>query len=388
MKESAFKKSLIHIGLFIITLATTTLAGAEYRTGKAFLVNLEWGDWSSGLPYALSFLAFLTVHEFGHYFTAVYYKVKTTLPYFIPLYIPIFFANIGTMGAVIRLKSIPKSTRQFFDIGIAGPLAGFVISLGLLIYGFLNLPNLEEYVLNIHPEYLDDFGGIPSQEELEAYLSKNQGGALIIGSSLLFELLQVILPIDAAQLPPHFELMHYPYLFVGYITLFFTALNLLPIGQLDGGHVIYGMFGRKNAALISKVAVVILILVGGTGIPDLKSAGTEVIISNAIYLIFITFLFSKILGRERPVWLLGVIISVLIAQITAKWIFPELSGNLLWLLYSFISVQFIGLEHPPAALEHRVNRPRQILGWVAILIFILCFSPNPVDVIGLEGGGS
>jgi membrane-associated protease RseP (regulator of RpoE activity) len=106
----------------------------------------SWNDFYSGLPYAICFLTILTAHEFGHYFTAVYYKVRTTLPYFIPLPpIPLMF---GTLGALIRIKQPVKSTQQHFDIGIAGPLAGFVFAMGFLWYGFTHLPP-PEYIFEV-----------------------------------------------------------------------------------------------------------------------------------------------------------------------------------------------------------------------------------------------
>ncbi|MEO0898193.1 MAG: site-2 protease family protein [Bacteroidota bacterium] len=388
MKDNALKTALIHMGLFLLTFLTTTLAGAEYRTGKGFLYNLEWADMPQGFPYALSFLAFLTVHEFGHYFTAVYYRVKTSLPYYIPFFIPGLLANIGTMGAVIRLKSIPKTTREFFDIGVAGPLAGFVVSFCLLAYGFMTLPNLQAYVVDIHPEYIEQFGGVPSEEQLVGFFEKRYaetdsiGGAMIVGSSLLFEWMKNTLPSDAAQVPPPYEIMHYPFLFVGFITLFFTALNLLPIGQLDGGHVTYGLFGRKGHSIISRLTVFALLFIGGTGFPDLKSAEIPDLIQNGVYLIFLTFVMSKLVRKDQPIFLLGLILGTLIAQIAIKWLVPTINGNFLWLLYSFMAVQFIGLDHPPAEREHKLSLSRQIMGWVAIVIFILCFTPVPVDIIG------
>ena len=399
MREKTFRKYTIHVVLFLLTLVTTTIAGAEHITGKFFA---GWGmispagllqkeDWIRGLPYALSFLAFLSFHEFGHYFTSVYHKVKCTLPFYIPIYIPIPGAiNIGSFGAVIRLKERPTSTKKYFDIGIAGPLAGFVISLGLLIYGFLNLPPLESYILQIHPEYLKEFGGVPSSSTMEASLLAEGNVSYAIGTSLLFELLKNIVPVDPAQIPPHFELMHYPYLFVGYLTLFFTALNLLPIGQLDGGHVVYGMFGPRISGLVSRLAVVVLLFLGGTGAIDFQGTPGPLNLSGlafmvfkvSIYFLFIAFILKRVLPI-RSSWELYLFTLALISlQILLKWIFPSLHMNLIWLFYAFLVVRFIGVDHPPALVEKPVNLPRKILGWFAILIFILCFSPEPLRVIG------
>ena len=142
-----------HLILFIITLVCTTLAGAEWRYGRLWALDgLSWKMFFGGLAYSLPLLTFLTFHEFGHYITARLNKVKASLPYYIPLWLPIGL-SIGTMGAVIRLKEKLKSRQQFFDIGIAGPLAGFVIALGILYYGFTHLPDHHSLIFDIHPEY-------------------------------------------------------------------------------------------------------------------------------------------------------------------------------------------------------------------------------------------
>ncbi len=133
------KSTLLHVSLFLVTFITTTLAGAEWATGKTVdMEGFSWADFASGLPYSISFLFILTVHEFGHYFTAVYYRVRTTLPYYIPL--PPFYYLFGTMGAVIRIKDRISSKQQHFDIGIAGPLAGFGAAFVILWYAFTHLP--------------------------------------------------------------------------------------------------------------------------------------------------------------------------------------------------------------------------------------------------------
>jgi hypothetical protein len=159
--KSNLKSYLIHSVLFIVTFITTTLAGAEWAYSKSiFGVNevfnsaYSWQDFYNGLPYSICFLTILTAHEFGHYFTAIYYRVKTTLPYYIPL--PPIGLMFGTLGALIRIKSPIRSTQQNFDIGIAGPLAGFVVSIGFLLYGFTHLPP-PEYIFQFHPEY-EQFG--------------------------------------------------------------------------------------------------------------------------------------------------------------------------------------------------------------------------------------
>jgi len=373
---------LIHGGLFLLAWVTTMLSGAELITGHSWLGDLSGAEFWRGWPYSLSFLAFLTFHEFGHYFTAVYYRVRTTLPFYIPVYIPFMGLNIGSLGAVIMLKQMPDSTRKYFDIGIAGPLAGFVVSLLLLTYGFTHLPPLEEKVFAIHPDYVEYFGEVPTEERMEAWLDEQDLQSIAIGSSLLFEAFEATLPSDPSQVPPAYELMHYPFLFVGFITLFFTALNLLPIGQLDGGHVIYGMFGRKTAGVVARVATVGLLLLGGTGLVGLKDLDEYDLLSMGVYLMFVIYAFTHILGRNRwqPVAIAAG--SLFVVQMLLKWGFPAIETNPLWLLYTFLVIRVIKLDHPQAFFEHRVNRPRQILGWLAIAIFVLCFTPQPLRIIG------
>lgn len=406
----SLKIYVLHFSLFSLTVLTTLMVGTELITPKILVesgqaisrmwfgewyglppaLSLSWSDLRSGIPYSVSFLAFLTFHEFGHYFTSVYHRVKCSLPYYIPMYLPLGVLNIGSLGAVIRLRQIPESTRKFFDIGVAGPIAGFVVSCYLLIHGFSHLPPLEPYLTHINPDYEYLFGGVPSEAEITTYIEEEGGAAYYVGTSLLFELLKQWVPEDPAQVPNHFELIHYPHLFVGYITLFFTALNLLPIGQLDGGHVIYGMFGRKISGIIGRVAVLALIFIGGTGIADLNFSqyvgDTESLLSyiggQCIYALFIWY----VLARAFPYTVWHKIISgtllILLTQGVVKYIFPEIQANFIWLLYTFLVVRGIGIDHPPARFEQRVNFPRQLLGWLAILIFILCFSPNPVKIVG------
>lgn len=392
---------LLHIGLFLLTVLTTLMVGAELVSAKIWFAwlfipeeaqhlleetQLSCKDIWQGIPYSFSFLAFLTFHEFGHYFTSVYHRVKCTLPYYIPIFIPISLLNIGSFGAVIRLKEIPDSTRKYFDIGIAGPLAGFVISVAVLVYGFATLPDINEYILNIHDEYCLSFDfdtpRAPTDAEMVAYIEAEEGRqTYYIGTSILFELLKNIVVEDPMQIPNRFEIMHYPLLFAGYITLFFTALNLLPIGQLDGGHIVYGMFGRKVSGYVSRISVVALLFIGGTGLVELGGI-KENLLSLAFYLLFVYYVCKRLFPKIEIAQLITLILSIFSIQLLIKWNFPQIEPNAIWLIYAFLVIRVIGIDHPPAIQEHRVNRPRQILGWLAILIFILCFSPNPIGMAG------
>ena len=156
MEENNSRKTLIiHIVLFVVTVVATTFAGAEWMFGKSMIYGdelLSSSEILAGLYFSIPFLGILTVHEFGHYFTAKYYKVKVSLPFYIPLWLGFVpMPSIGTMGAFIRIKGLIQSRKEFFDIGIAGPLAGFVVALFVLTYGFTNLPDAD-YIFEIHPE--------------------------------------------------------------------------------------------------------------------------------------------------------------------------------------------------------------------------------------------
>ena len=264
----------LHIGLFLVTVFTTLMAGAELRTANAFF----WGDLTfaslgEGWLFSLAFLSFLTVHEFGHFFAARFHNVRTSLPYYIPIFIPIGILNIGSFGAVIRIREMPPSRRKYFDIGVAGPLAGFVISILLLVIGFLTLPESPwtGYLGELHPEMMR----LDHIWTLDEAVEASRGFPVIsAGSNIIYDGLASWLA-EPSLLPPGHEVMHYPLLFVGYLTLFFTALNLLPIGQLDGGHVVYGLFGKQIHSWVSRLAVLALIFFGGTGLMELPEYKVE-----------------------------------------------------------------------------------------------------------------
>lgn len=306
------KSVLIHISLFVITFLTTIIAGMEWTTGK--MGPYEVNEMMRGLPYALSILFVLTVHEFGHYFAALYHKVKATLPYFIPFPpIPGFF-NFGTMGAVIKTKSVIPNNRAMFDIGVAGPIAGFLASTALLVYGFSNLPPVD-YILQIHPDYFSPEYGKDAMH-------------LEFGTTLLFEIVKYLFANPDSFIPPMSEIYHYPYLCVGWFGLFITAMNLIPVGQLDGGHIIYSMFGGKIHEAVASISMLLLAFIGVSG-------------------------FIGTLGIE-----LGF-----------GW-----SG---WLFWAFILYFVIKVKHPPVPFFEKLSTGRMIIGFFAILIFILSFSLSP-----------
>ncbi len=284
---------LINLGLLIATFLTTTLSGAMLVGYDPFT---GVGNLLTGLPYALSVLAILGAHEMGHYLYAVRYKIYATLPYFIPFFLPGF--SFGTFGAFIKIKSPIPNKKALFDVGIAGPIAGFVVSLVLIVFGMLNLGGPMEvraYVEAIHP------------------WSENGSGALTLGGSLLFDFLR---QVTGTEYLPMYEVYHFPMIFAGWIGLLVTALNLMPIGQLDGGHISYALFG-KNARYIAIAAFIMLALLN-------------------FY-----------------------------------------STN--WLLWTILILFVIRLQHPPTMNDSIVlDKNRRVLGWFSYLIFITCFSPMPI----------
>lgn len=304
---------LLHIALFLATLLTTTLAGVQWINENPF----ELSNFAHGLPYSISLLAILTAHEFGHFFAARYYNVNTTLPFFIP--IPPFLLNpFGTMGAVIRIRSQMYSKRALFDIGIAGPIAGLVVTLAVLVLGLATLPP-KEYLYSIHPQYR----GLPSIP----------AEGLTFGTSIFFWLVAK-LGSGIGFFPPMNEVYHYPFLCVAWFGLFVTALNLIPVGQLDGGHILYALVDRKQG-IVARIFWGILIAIG------LAS-------------------FLPFFGAHIQLGTVG------------------------WLLWAIILFFIIKLDHPEIPDVTPLDPNRRLLGWASLVIFVLTFPPIPF----LEIGGS
>jgi len=250
----------INIALFILTLLSVLFAGATYSYQgeipadlfgqiKIYLLNL-WVGW----PFAVSLLGILLAHEFGHYFAGRYHKTAVSLPYFIP-----FPASLlGTMGAFINMKERPRNKRILLDIGIAGPLAGMVVAIPVLLYG------LSRSTLSI-------ITAVP--------------GSFVEGNSLLYLLAKFVVFGKLLPAPPNLSglplLLHWiSYFFVGkplpvgsldvmidqvawagWAGILVTSLNLIPAGQLDGGHVLYALFDKR----VNRVLPIILIALLGLG---------------------------------------------------------------------------------------------------------------------------
>ncbi len=378
-----FKEYGIPLILFVLTLSSVIYTGATH--GNFFMMDhinrhdIAEGEFSfavlfQGAYYGIPFILILGIHEFGHYFMAKYYKLKTSLPYFIPM--P--FMLIGTMGAVIRLKSKNQTKKQFFDVGIAGPMAGFVAALVFLIYGFVTIPP-QENITKIHPEYqtaIDQFGIENYQDHV--YQEKEEGLMIGIGGNLLFTFLGDALVSDSKDIPGTFEVMHYPFIFAGYLALFFTALNLLPIGQLDGGHILYGLVGHKLHSIISPIVFGCFLFYAGLGLDYIsihEVPTDELMINSALYVFFMFILFKNIVPTNLNAVLLAT--GMFTLQFMLNFAFPNLEGYSGWFFFIFLLSKVLGVFHPKALIEEEISTNRKILGWISLLIFALCFSPEP-----------
>lgn len=288
--------------LFLLTVLTTSTTGALFLGKTTFN---SWEDFAVGFSYSFAIMTILLAHEMGHYVTARIYKMRVTLPYFIPLFLPAF--HPGTMGAFIRMRSSVPNKKALFDIGIAGPLAGLTASIIFLIAGFNILPDengIWEYISQIHP--LDEPGGVN----------------LILGGNILFDYMKDY--FNAGHLPMN-EIYHFPYIFAGWIGLLVTALNLMPIGQLDGGHITYSLFGDK-ARLIAMMSFILLIVLN-------------------VYLI-------------------------------------SSFNSYAWILWPVLIFFFIKFRHPPTKDNSiELDFKRKVLGWLAYIIFCICFSPIPFHIL-------
>lgn len=223
-------RPFLAVGLLVATLFTTTIIGAEIAGVTPETLKADPGVILQGLPYAFALMTILGVHEMGHYLVARRYKLQVTLPYFIP--IPFF---LGTLGAFIQMRSLSPNRKALFDVAIAGPIAGFVVSLPLLIWGLVN----STIVPIPEKSWLLNFNALnPSFSLLLTLLSK-----LALGSKLTATSAINLHPVAVA----------------GYIGLIITALNLMPVGQLDGGRIVHAIFGQRQAATIGQIARLLLL---------------------------------------------------------------------------------------------------------------------------------
>jgi membrane-associated protease RseP (regulator of RpoE activity) len=212
-----------YVALFLLTLVTTTLVGIDHYA--SFLsgfrsIDLPFSLWElvvRGLWYSLSILAILGAHEFGHYYACRYYGVDASLPYFLP--VP--FVLTGTLGAFIRIRQQIPTKRALFDIGIAGPIAGFVVLVPVLMIGM----------------YLSQVIQVPTDFK---------GPVYELGEPLLFK---AIAWLTFGPVPEGYTVNMHPVAFAAWFGMLATTLNLFPIGQTDGGHVSYAVLGRFSTIL-------------------------------------------------------------------------------------------------------------------------------------------
>jgi membrane-associated protease RseP (regulator of RpoE activity) len=275
------KISPLHILLFVLTFLSTMVAGALQ---KGINPLVETGRIMEGLPFSISLMLVLLSHELAHFFTSRAHRTDATLPYFIPAPFTIY----GTFGAFIKMRSPIVTRKALVDIGASGPIVGFVVSVAASMIGLA------------HSEVV----------ALEA-----RGDVLSLGDSLMFMFLAKV----ALGIPPegHDILLH-PVAFAGWIGLFVTSLNLIPIGQLDGGHIAYALFGGAHSGL-SKALVALLGVMG---------------------LLF---------------W----------------------GGWAVWAVLMLV----LGLRHPPVMYwEPVLDARRRFVGWLSLVIFLVTFIPNPITV--------
>ncbi len=212
--------------LFLLTLLTTTAAGA-WQAGVNPFEGISY--FLKGTPFSLTLMSILLAHEMGHYFTSKRHKVLVTLPYFIPA--P---SLIGTFGAVIKIKSPMQNKKALLDVGVAGPLIGIIITVPVLIIGL----SLSEIKVMEEPQ------------------------GMLLGESLLFSLLA---KVTIGDLPEHHHIILHPMAFAGWIGLLVTSLNLIPAGQLDGGHIAYALLGDQWYRRICIFTLLVLIIFGFLG---------------------------------------------------------------------------------------------------------------------------
>ncbi len=299
----------LHALLFLLTLVTTTVVGSglarSFAQGQPFdfEADLEgysrlWQDPShfltglmNGLPFSLTLLAILMAHEMGHYLAARYYGVDATLPFFIPA--PTL---IGTLGAFIRIRSAILSKKILFDIGIAGPLAGFVALLAPMIVGV----SLSKIVPGIGAH-----------------------GELVFGTPLVLRMFEwLIFPHT-----PVADIYLHPVARAAWVGLLATALNLLPIGQLDGGHILYSFLGER----------------------------------------------TKILSR--------VFVATLAALGAFQLFTSDYHMGYMWMLWALVLL-LIGMRHPTIIDPGKLSSTRRWLGLAALIIFILSFTLAPIRAVG------
>jgi membrane-associated protease RseP (regulator of RpoE activity) len=313
--------------LFALTAATTTLAGAAYS-------GAGLSQWWRGLPFSVPLLAILLTHELGHYLAARRHGVDVSPPYFIPL--PPML-GIGTLGAVIRIREPIASRNALMQIGAAGPLSGFVVALGVLIVG-----------IHLSP--------------VETLAPANASGLLTEGNSVLYAGLKFL--VHGEFLPgANRDLMMHPMAFAGWIGLFITMINLIPVGQLDGGHVAFAWAGDRYRRSSGRVHA-LLPLFG-------------LVVFTWVFLDELAVLRDRALAMALEgggtvgavAWDEALTTGFGAAMPWFMWPF------LLWLLQRLSG----GDAHPPVG-EDLLTPASRRAAWAVALLFLLIFMPVPMRV--------
>ncbi len=303
----------INLALIVVTLFSILFTGA---TLECQCLPKTVPEWLTGLPMMLAMLGILLAHEFGHYFAARYHKVAVTLPYFIPL--PLI-SPVGTLGAFIQLRSPFKTKKQLFDIGVAGPLAGLLVALPLVLWGVANAA--VKQIDRSEPAVLEGNSIFYLAIKYWAH------GELLPSFSAYSDLpfIQEFLRLLAGIIPPGGGVdiwlqgaPTYSVAFAAWFGLFVTAMNLLPVGQLDGGHIVYCLLG------------------------------------------------------DRARWLGTVLVGAMLLAGILWW--PG------WVLWAVLVFFVIGPGHPPPLNDLvPLGLPRKIIAYITIFIFIIMFMPNPLQ---------
>lgn len=323
----------LHFVLFIITILTCTAAG--------FLL---FGDPSLGpggaliraLTFPAALLSILLAHEMGHYLVARRSGIDCSLPYFIPA--PV---GVGTFGAFIRIRQPIPGRQNLLAIGAAGPLAGIALALPITIAGIW----LSEY------RPITGFSGFR------------------LGDSLGFWLLAKIIKGSA---PAGQELYLHPIAFAAWLGFFITSLNLLPMSQLDGGHVLYAMSPRGHA-LVSRLVFIGLIALGVFGDFPAHRKWIFIPVGTALVVLAIGLIIKPTKTKMARNFLAAAAIGwvVLLAALEQD------SSTVVWVVWGAIAY-WIGLSHPPTKTDVPISRQALVPGWLCMIVFILTFIPNPI----------